>query len=74
MDYLKVYVEAVVISFPFLLGMAAMAMTLICFMKLFFEKPKPQLTNLMKSWVKGTLGGAVFISITLPLFALLTGR
>ena len=73
MEYLKVYAQAVVISFPIFLGMCAMAMTLLCLIKLLFEKPKPLSISLIKPWLKGTFGGAIFISIVLPLVALITG-
>ena len=50
-----------------------MAMTLLCLIKLLFEKPKPLSKSLIKPWLKGTFGGAIFISIVLPLVALITG-
>jgi len=70
-EYLKVYVEVVFTFFPICFVVFATGMTLLCLMKLFFEKPRPKLLSLVKPWAIGALGGAFLFSAIAPLLAII---
>ena len=71
MEYLKVYVEVVFTFFPVCFLVFATGMTILCFMKLIFEKPRPKFLKLVKPWAKGSIGGALLLSMIAPLLAII---